>query len=62
MMYYVGKDGSEKRLVLYTNEEKNKAFEECHVLHKSGEHCGESWCFAGKNFVKNSWKLFLPCS
>ncbi|XP_063604943.1 uncharacterized protein LOC134780253 isoform X2 [Penaeus indicus] len=42
MMYYVGKDGSEKRLVLYTNEEKNKAFEECHVLHKSGEHCGRT--------------------
>ncbi|XP_069186560.1 uncharacterized protein [Procambarus clarkii] len=41
-MYYIGKTGSEKRIVLYTNEEKNKAFEECHVIAKTGEHCGRT--------------------
>ncbi|XP_071513213.1 uncharacterized protein [Panulirus ornatus] len=41
-LYYIGKDGNERRLVLYTNEEKNKAFEECHVIAKTGEHCGRT--------------------
>ncbi|KAK4318917.1 hypothetical protein Pmani_010108 [Petrolisthes manimaculis] len=41
-MYYIGKMGDEKRLVLYTNEEKNKVFEECHILGKTGEHCGRT--------------------
>lgn len=40
-MYYIGRDGSEKRIVLYTKEEKQKAFEECHILEKSGEHLGK---------------------
>lgn len=39
-MYYIGEDGSEKRAVLYTPVEKQKAFDEFHVLHKSGEHLG----------------------
>ncbi|XP_037789691.1 uncharacterized protein LOC119585133 [Penaeus monodon] len=38
VMYYIGEDGSEKRAVLYTPVEKQKAFDEFHVLHKSGEH------------------------
>ncbi|XP_069939301.1 uncharacterized protein [Cherax quadricarinatus] len=37
-MFYVGKDNSEKRIVLFTKEDKQKAFEECHILKKSGEH------------------------
>lgn len=41
-MYYIGKTGSEKRVVLYTNEEKNKAFDECHIITKTGEHCGRT--------------------
>lgn len=40
VMYYIGEDGSEKRAVLYTPVEKQKAFDEFHVLHKSGEHLG----------------------
>lgn len=43
-LYYIGKAGNERRLVLYTNEEKNKAFEECHVIAKTGEHCGKLAC------------------
>ncbi|XP_042855676.1 uncharacterized protein LOC122242456 [Penaeus japonicus] len=38
VMYYIGEDGSEKRIVLYTTVEKQKAFDEFHVLCKSGEH------------------------
>lgn len=37
-MYYIGEDGREKRVVLYTPVEKQKAFDEFHVVHKSGEH------------------------
>lgn len=40
-MYYIGKTGAEHRIVLYTSEEKNKAFDECHVVEKSGDHCGK---------------------
>nr|XP_045610012.1 uncharacterized protein LOC123765466 isoform X1 [Procambarus clarkii]XP_045610013.1 uncharacterized protein LOC123765466 isoform X1 [Procambarus clarkii]XP_045610014.1 uncharacterized protein LOC123765466 isoform X1 [Procambarus clarkii]XP_045610015.1 uncharacterized protein LOC123765466 isoform X1 [Procambarus clarkii]XP_045610017.1 uncharacterized protein LOC123765466 isoform X1 [Procambarus clarkii]XP_045610018.1 uncharacterized protein LOC123765466 isoform X1 [Procambarus clarkii] len=37
-MYYIGKDGSEKRAVLYTEDEKYMAFEKSHILRKSGDH------------------------
>ncbi|KAG7155728.1 Gypsy retrotransposon integrase-like protein 1-like 6, partial [Homarus americanus] len=36
-MYYIGKDGCEKRIVLYTDEQKQKVFDEYHIL-KSREH------------------------
>ncbi|MPC17915.1 Gypsy retrotransposon integrase-like protein 1 [Portunus trituberculatus] len=41
-LYYISKNQSEMRRVLYTNEEKNKAFEECHIIPKTGEHCGRT--------------------
>ncbi|XP_042205270.1 uncharacterized protein LOC121854646 isoform X3 [Homarus americanus] len=37
LMYYIGKDGCEKRIVLYTDEQKQKVFDEYHIL-KSREH------------------------
>ncbi|CAL4215836.1 unnamed protein product, partial [Meganyctiphanes norvegica] len=41
-LYYIGPKGNEKRLVLYTTEEKSKIFEEAHIMHKTGEHCGRT--------------------
>ncbi|XP_076065403.1 uncharacterized protein LOC143039374 isoform X3 [Oratosquilla oratoria] len=41
-MFYVGNEGKEKRLVLYTAEERSKAFDECHVMPVMGEHCGRT--------------------
>lgn len=51
-MYYIGEDGSEKRVVLYTTVEKQKAFDEFHVLCKSGEHLG--MCL-DHEYVSNSY-------
>ncbi|KAK8394841.1 hypothetical protein O3P69_005958 [Scylla paramamosain] len=42
ILYYISKSQREMRRVLYTNEEKNKAFEECHIMPKTGEHCGRT--------------------
>ncbi|XP_071529556.1 uncharacterized protein [Panulirus ornatus] len=53
LMYYIGRDGTEKRVVLYTNEEKQTAFRECHILEKSDEHfdCTQTlYCLAEKYY------------
>ncbi|XP_050739929.1 uncharacterized protein LOC127010127 [Eriocheir sinensis] len=42
LLYYTGKDRTEMRLVLYTAEEKNKAFRECHIMPKTAAHCGRT--------------------
>ena len=41
-MYYIGSEGTEKRLVLFTEEAKATAFEECHIVRKSEDHYGRT--------------------